>query len=66
MGEGLIKIRQSVISPVNAANLRSKLLQIASGVIIGEDGSHRLAIQNRMAILWGSNRNVRLQSNCSA
>lgn len=49
--EGLIKIRQSVISPVNAANLRSKLLQIASGVIIGEDGSHRLAIQNRMAIL---------------
>lgn len=49
--DGLVRISGQEISAVHAANQANKLLQISSGVLIGEDGTVRLNIKHRLAVL---------------
>ena len=49
--DGLVKISGQAITAVHAANQANKLLQISSGILIGEDGTVRLSVKNRLAVL---------------
>ena len=48
---GLVQIAGQAITAVHAANQANKLLQISSGVLIGEDGTVRFSSKHRLSVL---------------
>lgn len=49
--DGLVMLADTTITSVHAASQANKLLQISSGILIGNDGTVRLNIKSRLAVL---------------